>query len=190
MLHKHFLLILVLSCSLPAASAQRRSIDPHASSLTVHVSKAGVFSALGHDHEITAPITCGSVDAKARQVELEVHAAELKVRDAGISEKDRAEIQHTMLGPEVLDVQRYPTIAFRGTSVESTGSGAWTVRGNLALHGQTRPVVVEVRENGGHYAGSSQFKQTEFGITPVKAGGGAVRVKDEIRISFDIQLSR
>lgn len=158
--------------------------------MTVRVSKSGLFSALGHDHEIAAPIRGGSVDIAARQVELSVNATAMKVRDADISEKDRAEVQATMLGPEVLDSQQYSTISFHATGAEPTGSGAWRVQGNLTLHGQTRPVVVDVRESSGHYLGSSRFKQTDFDITPVKAAGGSIRVKDEVRIEFDIQLTR
>jgi polyisoprenoid-binding protein YceI len=173
-----------------AASAQEHAIDKQSSVMTIRVSKAGLFSALGHDHEIAAPITGGSVNAPARQVELSVRAGGLKVRDADISEKDRAQVQATMLGPEVLDAQRYPTIVFRATGAQPTSSGGWLVRGNLTLHGRTRPVAVEVRENGGHYVGSSRFKQTDFDITPIKVAGGAIRVKDEVRIDFDIQLTR
>ena len=46
-----------------------------------------------------------------------------------------------------------------------------------------------VREAGGHYVGNARLKQTDFGIKPIKVGGGAVRVKDEVRIEFDIQLA-
>jgi polyisoprenoid-binding protein YceI len=158
--------------------------------MTVRVYKAGVLSALGHNHEIAAPIVGGSVDLAARHVELQAQTRALEVRDPGVSDKDRAEIQSTMLGPEVLDAERHPEIAFRSTGAESSGAGSWKVEGNLALHGQTHTVVVEVREEGGHYVGTSRFKLTEFGIQPVKVAGGSIRVKDEIRIEFNIQLAR
>ena len=156
----------------------------------VRVYKAGVFSAFGHDHEIAAPIASGSIDTAVQQAELRVNAGALQVRDPKGSDKDRAEIQSTMLGPQVLDAERYPEIVFRSTGAEPMGTGSWRVHGNLSLHGETRAVTVEVRETGGHYVGSSRFKQTEFGIKPVKVAGGTVRVKDEIRIEFDIQLAR
>jgi len=47
-----------------------------------------------------------------------------------------------------------------------------------------------VRETGGHFVGTARFKQMEFGIKPVKVAGGSVRVKDEVRIEFDIWLAR
>jgi polyisoprenoid-binding protein YceI len=173
------------------ADAQQRAIDTEKSTLTVHVSKAGVFSALGHNHEIAAPIARGTVDATAHRVELHTSTGALQVRDPDVSDKDRAQIRTAMLGPEVLDAQRYPEIVFRSTAAEPSGTGSWRVAGTLALHGQTRAVVAEVKETAeGHYVGTSRFKQTDFDIVPFKAAGGAVRVKDEIRIDFEIQLMR
>jgi polyisoprenoid-binding protein YceI len=171
-----------------AASGQPRAIVTEKSKMTVRVYKAGVFSAFGHDHQITAPIAGGTVDLGAHSVELRVNSVALRVGDPGASEKDRGEIQKTMLGPEVLDAARHTEITFRSTAAEPAGGGAWHVRGMLTLHGESHPVVVEVRETGGHYVGSALLKQTNFGIKPVKVAGGTVRVKDEIRVEFDIQL--
>ena len=171
-----------------AVSAQPKAIDIGKSAITIKVYKAGLLSAMGHDHEINAPITRGTVDTSSRQVELHSKAGALQVRDPNVSDKDRAEIQKTMLGPKVLDTERYPEIIFRSTSAEPTGAGSWRLNGNLTLHGETHIVEVQVREAGGHYVGVSMFKQTEFGIEPVKAGGGSVRVKNQVRIEFDIQL--
>jgi polyisoprenoid-binding protein YceI len=172
----------------PAPAQQ--TIDSAKSVMSIHVSKSGVLSAFGHDHDISAPIARGEVDTKARRVELRVHSEALRVRDKDTSEKDRAEIQKNMLGPEVLDAARYPEIAFRSTAAEPAAAGAWTVRGDLTLHGQTRPIAVEVQEKNGHYVGAARVKQSDFGIKPVKVAGGTVRVKDEVRVEFDIQLAR
>ncbi len=169
---------------------QPRAIDTSKSQITVHVYKAGVFSALGHDHVISAPIASGAVDINQRRVDLRMSAGALRVMDPGASEKDRDEIQRTMLGPEVLDAEHYPEITFRATGAEQPAPGSWSVRGNLTLHGQSLPATVEVRENGGRYVGTSRLRQTDFGIKPVKVAGGTIRVKDEIRIEFDIQLAR
>jgi polyisoprenoid-binding protein YceI len=172
------------------AVAQPRPIDTEKSVMTVRAYKAGVFSALGHDHEIAAPIAGGKVDTAAHTVEIQVKASALKVHDPNVSDKDRAEIQRTMLGPEVLDAAGHPEIVFRSTNAAPGEAASWTINGNLTLHGQTRPVTVKVKEAGGHYVGTAQLKQTEFGITPVKVAGGTIRVKDEIRIEFDIQLTQ
>jgi polyisoprenoid-binding protein YceI len=187
------LVALFAGVPLLAQSADRagatRPIDVKNSSMTVYANAGGLLGSFGHDHEISAPIAGGAVDPAGRHVELRVDTAALRVRDPKASGKDRAEIQKTMLGPDVLDAGRYREILFKSTAVEKAGDG-WTVRGDLTLHGLTKPVAVQVRENGGRYVGSARLRQTEFGIKPVKFAGGTVRVKDELRIDFDIQLAR
>jgi len=174
-------------CAGPAMG-QARLIDTEKSVMTVHVSKAGVFSAFGHDHEIAAPIAGGGVDVGGRKVELHVNAPALRVEDQKASDKDRNEIQTTMLGPEVLDTAKYKEIRFRSSRAEAA-AGVWQVAGDLTLHGETHPVSMEVREKDGHYTGECRFKISSFGMKPVKVAGGAVRVKDEVELHFDIQLA-
>ncbi len=164
-----------------------RQIDPQKSVITVRVFKGGLFAAFGHEHDIQAPVQKGAFSEAARTVELTVDARSMRVLDRDVSAKDRAEIQETMLGPKVLDSARFPEIRFRSTAVESTGSGHWIVNGELTLHGQTRPVTAEVQgRSGGGYQGSAELKQKDFGITPVTVGGGAVKVKNELRVEFEI----
>jgi polyisoprenoid-binding protein YceI len=171
------------STEIPVTS---KTIDTGRSSLTVRVFKAGLFSAFGHEHEITAPIRQGFFNEEQASVELSVDARGLRVVDQGISEKDRAEIQSTMLGPQVLDSERFPEIHFHSTQIDREAEGKWVVLGELTLRGQTRPVKVEVEARAGRYRGTTELRQKDFGITPVQAGGGTVKVKNEIRIVFEI----
>jgi polyisoprenoid-binding protein YceI len=161
-------------------------IDAGQSVMTVHVLKSGMFSAFGHEHEISAPIQQGTLSEKERSVELTVDARKMKVVDKDVSDKDRTEIQETMLGPKVLDTAKFPEIRFRSSSVDENGAGRWNVRGDLTLHGQSRPIKLEVQKQDGHYRGRAEFKQTDFGISPVSGGGGTVKVKDELRVEFEI----
>jgi YceI-like domain len=54
-----------------------------------------------------------------------------------------------MLGPKVLDAEHYQEIIFRSNSAQPKGAGFWTVRGTLTLHGNARPVTVDVQEKDG-----------------------------------------
>ena len=182
-----FVVAVILLCAL-SLSAQQRSIDTQKSTLTIHVGKTGAFSGFGHEHEVRAPIHSGTADIGAHPaVEIHVNARELRVMDADASDKDRAEVQATMLGPEVLDSDQHQEIVFKSTAAESTGEGRWTLRGNLTLRGQTRPVTVQVTLKDGHFTGESSVKQTDFGIKP--PGKAGIRAKDEVTIHFDVQLA-
>jgi hypothetical protein len=87
-----------LTCAL-GVSTQQHNIDTQKSTSTIHVGKTGAFSALAHEHEVRAPIRSGTADTGSHPaVEMPVDARALRVIDKGESEKDRAEVQKTMLG--------------------------------------------------------------------------------------------
>jgi polyisoprenoid-binding protein YceI len=176
-----------LNCAL-GLSAQQHTIDTLKSTLTILVGKTGALSGLGHEHEVRAPIQSGTANTDSHPaVELRVDARALRVIDKDASEKDRAEVQKTMLGSEVLDSERNQEIVFKSTVAEPAGPGRWTMRGNLTLRGQTRPVTVHVTLKDGHYTGETIVKQTDFGIQP--PGKAGIRAKDEVRVEFDVSLA-
>ncbi len=168
---------------------QSRQIDTHNSRLVIRVLKAGLFSAFGDNHEVEAPISEGLVDEQTRRVALVIESQHLKVLDPQLSSEKRQQVQERMLGPEVLNVAHFPRITFESTSIEPTGSGRLIVHGQLSLHGETHPVVVNAWTEGEHYMGTCTFKQRQFGITPVSIAGGTVKVKDELTIEFDIRTA-
>src|ERR1700694_3618814 len=154
-----FLAAATLVCVL-GVNAQQHNIDAQKSTLTIHVGKTGAFSALGHEHEVRAPIHSGTADTGAHPaVEVRVDARALRVVGKDEPEKDRAEVQKTMLGPEVLDSERHQEIVFKSTGAKPAGQGRWTLRGNLTLRGQTRPVTVQVTLKDGRYTGATTVKQ-------------------------------
>jgi hypothetical protein len=168
-------------------AAQSKAIDVKQSSLTIRVFKSGAFSAFAHNHEIQAPIEAGTIDSSAHaSAQLRVDSRKLRVLDPEIPADKRAEIQHTMQSSAVLDVEKYSEISYQSTAVTSRGEGHWEVHGDLTLRGQKQPVVVAVSLQDGHYRGSASFKQSAFGIAPISVAGGTVKVKDEIKIEFDI----
>jgi polyisoprenoid-binding protein YceI len=175
-----------LSPGRTAEASSERAIDSERSAVTVRVYKGGLFSSFGHDHEIRAPIKDGAFDEEKSTVWFVVETRSLQVLDSEASENDRAEIQATMLGPKVLDSEKFREIRFHSTEVNRHSNDQWTVHGDVTLHGQTRPVLAEVERKNGGYRGSAQLRQKDFGITPVSVAGGSVKVKDEVRIEFEI----
>jgi polyisoprenoid-binding protein YceI len=132
----------------------------------------------------------GSYDSEAKTVELTVDATKMRVLDPKMTAQKRDSVQANMVGPQVLDVAAHPTISFRSTTIDDADPNRWTVTGNLALRGQTHPVVVHVlKTDATHFSGSATIRQTAFGITPIKIAGGAVSVKDDVNLEIDIALS-
>jgi polyisoprenoid-binding protein YceI len=181
------IVLLFVGVASPLLVAQAAGLmDAEHSTMTVHVYRSGLFSFAGDNHEIQAPIAAGTVDEAARTVEFTVDVRRMRVLDPNLSADKRSQVQEKMLSSDVLDPDRYPEIKFRSTKVELKGGHALSVSGNLTLHGQMRRLNVSVVSSQRRYRGSATLKQTEFGIKPISIAGGAIKVKDEVRIDFEI----
>lgn len=175
-------------------------VDPARSTMTVHVGKAGLFSFAGHEHEITAPVASGRIEADAADlgrssVTLSFRAADLRVTGKDEPREDLPKVQEAMLGPKVLDVARFDAIRFTSRAVvgRSLPDGVHDLRieGDLLLHGVTRPVTVPVRVRRGADGvltaeGTAVVRQTDFGIQPVSVAG-VVKVKNELGLTFRLE---
>lgn len=190
----------VAALHIPAAAAQTAyRFNASNSSIEINVYKEGLFSALGHNHVIRANDLAGAVQFDSNHVDnssvaLQVRAASLAVVDPDASASDREQVRATMLGPQVLDTARYPDISFRSTQVTDVKQqgGGWrvTLIGILQIHGTQRAVSFPLTVNvaGGELLAEGEVfvLQTDFGITPIKVAGGTVKVKDRLRIHFNI----
>jgi polyisoprenoid-binding protein YceI len=168
------------------AQAATHQIDAAHSKLTVYVFKTGLFAFAADNHQINAPIASGEIDDPLSAVTFVVLTAQMTVLDPQSSADRRAQVQSRMLGPDVLDPAHYQTIEFKSTSIQGSTTDGWTVNGMLTLHGTTRPISLRTTETDGHFRGSVTLKQTDFGMSPITIIGGTVKVKNEVRIDFDI----
>jgi polyisoprenoid-binding protein YceI len=193
------LLLTALLIAATPAGQTTFTLDREASQVVIHVSKTGLFSFAGHIHEVAAPVADGAVvlhpdDLAQSTVRVEFDASALRVTGKGEPAGDVPEVQETMESERVLDAARFPRIAFASDRVHVLGRDGGHVRlqvaGQLTLHGVTRPeaadVTVDVTPDGVRATGTLTIKQTDFGIKPVTAGGGTVRVKDQLEIEFTL----
>jgi polyisoprenoid-binding protein YceI len=169
------------------AAAQDAAIDVQRSTITIHVGKAGLLSAAGHDHTISAPISAGTIrEAPAPHVEFTVETAKMTVQpDPKVDAKTQATIQKD-LEEMTLETKTFPQITFRSSRIEKLSEGQWKVEGDLSLHGVTKPVSLTVKRTGNSYAAHTVLKQTDFGIKPISVAGGTIKVKNEVEIDFQI----
>jgi polyisoprenoid-binding protein YceI len=192
--------LLALLAAAPLMAAPRRYVvDPGASSVRIHVGKSGALSFAGHTHEVVAPALSGEVtadpaDLGASRVSLAFDAGALKVLPEGEPPGDPPKVEEVMRGPRVLDVGRFPAISFRSQRVvgREAGGGAYDleVAGEMTLHGVTRPLTLPVHvETSGDTltaSGKAVLRHDQFGMQPVSAAAGSVKVKNEIQVAYRI----
>lgn len=180
-----------------ANRVERFQIDPKESRFLVHVEATGLLSMFGHNPTIAVcgfggDVRCDPETLEGASLLLLVQANSLAVAD-DVSEKDRREIERGMR-EDALETSRHAEIVYMSRSVaaERAGEGVFRIRidGDLSLHGVTRtqPVKAEIRIDGDalRARGELSLRQSDYRIRPVAALGGALKVKDEVRLSFDI----
>lgn len=180
------------------ASVVRYVIDPKGSTFTVRAFATGMLSAFGHSPTLAIRDFQGEVQLTSDTLEgaslrLVIQAASLAVTD-DISEKDRLEIERKMRD-EVLETEGFPEIVYEcsgASSIQKLGEGLYlaALNGDLALHGVTRSQVVSARVTlkGDSVRATGEFavRLSDYEIKPVSAAGGTVKLKDELKLSFDM----
>jgi polyisoprenoid-binding protein YceI len=175
----------------------RYGLSADQSTFTVQAFSEGLLSAFGHDPAIAIRDFTGEVEFvpgifEAASLKVTVNGNSLAVTGE-MKEKDRLELERTMRD-EVLEVEKYPEIVFLSTNISTNrlAEGPYRARiiGDLTLHGVTQKslITAEVTVTGDSLRAKGEFslKQTDFGIKPYSAAGGTIRLKNELKFSYDI----
>src|SRR5579863_5156232 len=180
----------------------RHVIDAREGTLVAQAFATGLLSAFAHNPKIAVRSFDGYVDLTpgapllaGAQMRLRIQADSLEVAD-DMSEKDREEIRRRMR-EEVFDAENFPEIVYQCSKVTASGVGDryWVaLQGELTMRGITRPVPVaaKVLLNGNSLRASGEFtlRQSDFKIPLVTAVAGTIRVKDEVKCTFDVLARR
>lgn len=171
--------------------------ETRGSQFTLQVFSGGLLSAFGHSPTIAIPDFVGEVRLNPGAIErsslkVTVKAASLAVKD-DVSDKDRREIER-MMRNDILEIETYPEIVFESSNISASklaeGQYSVTVNGELTLHGVTRDQTISgrvtVTGDTLRAFGSFTLLQTDYGLTLASVAGGALKVKDELKFSFNV----
>jgi polyisoprenoid-binding protein YceI len=202
------ILVIGILPSLPgptSAQSARKSggegnVDTEASRIYVFVGKKG----FGHEHGVEGKVKEGTIELGKRgsagklvfdmaSLNADTEAARKYVKLDPEFDQNKDEINSTMKGKAVLDVEKHPTATFEIDSAQESakqgedGAKAYELKGNLTLHGKSKPLTViakaaEEKDGRVRLTGDFKIKQSDFGIKPYSAGFGLAAVTDELVI--------
>ena len=182
-------------------------IDPAKSLVAIEVYRSGSLARLGHEHVVASHDVRGFVAPRANRADLYVRLDQLVIdepelrKQAGFdtrpTDDDIAGTRRNMLTS--LDAESFPyaLIHLTGGAEPVTQGGGFANKVDkildvtIKLHGVEHtvrtPVTLEM--SGGSLAASGRIalKQTDFGVTPLSVLGGAIQVKDEVSVRFDVR---
>jgi polyisoprenoid-binding protein YceI len=172
-------------------------VDARASRFTVQAFAIGILSAMGHNPRIGIRTFSGEVDFDAEAAQACRFRLSMKSNSVGvlddISDKDRREIERIM-NEQVLESSKYPEIVYEAPTVSikhiEGNLYSATLVGTLSFHGVTHnrsiPARIASFDHMVRASGEFTLNQSDYGIKPISIAGGAMKVKDELKFSFEI----
>lgn len=176
-------LLLALGAARPAPAVEYTAIDVAASKLEFSYQEMGV-SLDGRFARYAGTLNFDPAKPEAAHVTLEVQMASV---DAG-AEEATSEVA----GKDWFDTAHHPTARFESTAVKRLPSGQYELRGNLAIKGRTRPLVVPLNYQAqgarGVLSGEFSFNRTDFGVGEGEWADTST-VADPIRVRFRFSVT-
>jgi polyisoprenoid-binding protein YceI len=175
----------LLLASAALAAPERYAFDPVHSNVLFFASHLGFSHPMGRFTGLSGGFTFDPDDWSSAKTDATIAVDTLYLGDADWQKK--------MLSDEFLDAKRFPTMRFVAEKLEKTGEADGELRGELTLHGVTRPVTLKVHVNrvGTHsfsltrvagFSATTTIKRSEFGISHLLPAVG-----DEVEIRLEIQ---
>ncbi|HZT69500.1 MAG TPA: YceI family protein [Terriglobia bacterium] len=183
---------------LGAQVAGTYQVDPSESKIEIHLFKGGFFSSLGDNHLINLTRFSGTAllsPMSPWKADMTADTTSLKVIDPWGNPDERKEVEETMLGPQQLDASRFPKIELHSVSFDPVSQDTtWDLLADVQLHGVTRRehFSLDCQQFGDklQIRGRKMFKLTDFNIQPFSKAFGAVKVKNEFEVTYNIVLHR
>jgi polyisoprenoid-binding protein YceI len=166
------------------------NIDLAHSAVTFAVKHMVISKVRGRFAKFSGTLLLDEKDLTRSSVDVHIDAASI---DTGVADRDAH-----LRSPDFLDVAKYPELTFKSKRVERVGGDRYRVVGDLAIHGTTREVPLEVEAGGAGkdpwgneragYSARVQIDRKDFGLQwnqVLEAGG--VLVGERIDIEIEVE---
>jgi polyisoprenoid-binding protein YceI len=166
-------------------------LDPYHTQVEFSTKHLGMMTVRGYFDEVSATADIDPDHPESSSVEVSISAASIRTNN-GARDND-------LRSSNFLDVEHYPVITFKSTSVEPAGSDQYKLTGDLTIKGVTRPVTLEMTKYGefndpgmmGHriaYGATGKINRKDFGLTFNMILDGRLVVGEEIQINIEGEL--
>jgi polyisoprenoid-binding protein YceI len=166
-------------------------IDPVHSEATFAVKHMMFTTVRGHFNVLSGHLHIDEQNPANSWVDAQVDASSVDTRDNNRDTHLRS--------PDFFDVQKYPTITFKSSKVESAGGNEYNVTGDLSIRGVTKPVTFKSEYQGqgknpygllvAGLSAKTKINRKDWGLTwNVGLEAGGVLVSEDVNIEIDLQV--
>src|SRR5438093_1609459 len=115
-------------------------LDPYHTQVEFSAKHLGMMTVRGHFAEVNAAADIDPDHPEASSVQVTIDAASIRTHNPTRDDDLRSS--------NFLEVDKFPTITYKSTSVEPSGPDRYLLTGDLTIKGVTRPVTLEVAKYG------------------------------------------
>ena len=165
-------------------------LDPYHTQVEFSARHLGMMTVRGYFDELSAIADIDPDHPEAASVEVTISTASIRTNN-GVRDND-------LRSSNFLEVEKYPEIKFKSTSVEPSGGDHYKLTGDLTIKETTHPVVLDVVRYGefndpgmGHriaYGATTKINRKEFGLSFNAVLDGRLVVSEEIQITIEGEL--
>ncbi len=166
-------------------------LDPYHTQVEFSAKHLGMMTVRGSFDEISTTADIDPDHPETAKVEATISTASIRTNN-GVRDND-------LRSSNFLEVEKYPLITFKSTSIEQAGQDHYTLTGDLTIKDNTHPVTLDVTKYGefndpgmmGHriaYGATTQINRKEFGLTLNMMLDGRFVVSDEIQITIEGEI--
>ncbi len=166
-------------------------IDPSHSHIEFAVKHLMITTVKGRFSGVEGVVRLDERDPSAADVDVKIDASTIDTREP---QRDAH-----LRSADFFDVETYPHLVFKASRIASRRGNEFKLAGDLTLHGVTRPVVLDVVEEGRAkdpwggerlgFSATTKVKRSDFGLTWNQAlETGGVVVGDEIKVPLELEL--
>lgn len=182
-----FLAVIAVALGVPVvAQSSAWQLDPPHSSAQFAVRHLGISTVRGTFTKLSGTARYNAADLKSNSVEVTIDTSSVDTR---VEMRD-----NDLRSDHFFDVQKFPTMTFRSTKIESAGTDKSKITGDLTIRGITKPVTLDVdgpskpvNDGQGHsrmgVSATGTLNRTDFGMT-----GYQGMVGNEVILTIDAEL--
>ncbi len=183
-------LLVAFVATLPAfAAVETYSIDKAHSEVSFQIRHL-VTNVRGQFDDYNGVIKMDAEKPESSSVEFTIQAASINTFNA-----DRDKHLRT---PDFFDVEKFPTITFKSTSIKKTSASAYEVMGDFTMHGVTKPITLKVTFLGkvadpwgntkAGFETAASLNRKDYGINWNKAlDAGGFILGEEVKIAINLE---
>jgi polyisoprenoid-binding protein YceI len=166
-------------------------LDPYHTQVEFSAKHLGMMTVRGYFDEVSTKADIDPGHPETAMVEATISTGSIRTNN-GIRDND-------IRSSNFLEVDKYPTMTFRSTSVEPSGPDRYKLTGDLTIKGTTRPVTLDVVKYGefndpgmmGHriaYSATTKINRKDFGLSFNAVLDGRLVVSEEIQIQIEGEI--